>query len=125
MERMIEATELERFCVQQFFTGAIQPKDRVEQRRYDRLFGALKLDDVADKLDRMSKEDRNKPLTDNFAAELVAFPVSEDVLEYFLKATDTQIPGGWVRHILRVAERMIAAKDKPIEKPAPVVAIMD
>lgn len=124
MERMIKASELERFCVQQFFTGAVSPENLVEHRRHNRLFDALKLDEVAYKLDSLSKEDRTKPLAETFPGGLAPFPISDDVLEYFLKATNTKIPGAWVRPILRISERMIAAKDKPASNAvAPAAAV--
>ena len=119
--KVIEASERERIAVCLFFGNAVQPENRVDQRRYSRLFDDLDLDgaDAARVARIKSAEDpaEGVPLS-SFSDEAEEFNTTMDVVEYFLKATDTKIPGTLSRAILPLVERMLSLKEGTYKAPS-------
>jgi hypothetical protein len=122
-EKMIEASEVERFCMAQFFgrTGqsgaASPPETRTDHRRYERLYDDFNLDDAEEAGVQRAKASAEFQITD-LSSDLVEYTTTLDVIEYVAKATDVRIHGPWVRPILRLVERMLGCKEGTYKAPS-------
>jgi hypothetical protein len=130
-EKIIEASEQERFCLVQFFgragqSGCVEPpQNRQDQRRYDRLFEDFDLDAIEQVGIQRARANPDTFQISHLSGELEEFTTTLDVIEYVTKATDTKIAGGWIRPILRVVERMLGCKEGTYKAPSVLAAEAD
>jgi hypothetical protein len=106
-EKVIEASEQERFCLVQFFGRAGQP-------------GCVAPAEVTG-LARARANPETFQIS-HLSGELEEFTTTLDVIEYATKATDTKIQGSWIRPILRVVERMLGCKEGTYKAPSALAA---
>lgn len=108
--KLIEASERERIAACLFFSN-VSPEGRSDQRRYSRLFDDFDLDGADEVRVRTIKADDSGGVSLSvFSGELVEYQTTLDVLEYFLKATESKMPGPISRLVLGLAERAEALK---------------
>lgn len=118
---IIEASEQERVAMAVWFgQPAVAPKERVNIRRHERLFVDFDLDDANEKnharsLELLAMQAAGKPALpirfNDFDSELVEYPTTKDVIDYFIENTvdrkEAGVSGNCVRFLLHVAERML------------------
>jgi hypothetical protein len=127
-EKVIEASEQERFCLVQFFgragqPGAVPPPEgRTDQRRYERLFDDFDLDAAEEEGIARAKAAPETFQISSLSNDLEEYPTTLDVIEYATKATDAKIQGPWLRPILRVVERMLGCKEGTYKAPSVLAA---
>jgi len=85
-----------------FLLNSVQPKDRKEQRQYNRVFEELDLDRFLGltnvKIDELPRTEETVSMT---AA----------TIEYMVEATNTEMHGAIVRIVTRFVDRAVDAKD--------------
>lgn len=127
-EKVIEASEQERFCLVQFFGRAGQqgcvapPENRQDDRRYERLFDDFDLDAVEEIGLARARANPETFQISQLSSDLEEFTTTLDVIEYATKATDTKKQGPWIRPILRVTERMLGCKEGTYRAPSVLAA---
>lgn len=119
--KIIEASEQERIACVLFFAG-ISPDNRQELRRYERLFSDFDLDAADEariaRLKQAKETGEDGVALSAWSSQKAEYTTTKDVIEYFLKATDAKIPGPVGRHILPLAERMLALEEGSYTAPS-------